>query len=219
MADQKRDATMMNQQLISLSDEEAKDGRIFDKFERRLKRYLDDTCPMAGLFLRPEQEATTELLDWLELWTREYREAGKRLFIIPGTTRQFEALELSHPEQYLSYYSSLDDWEAAFPLEPVKEPAVQEPAPPEKPAPVREAEGACAAAPAQAPEIMSSLPFEPPSFFPTVETGNVVEISGEYECLGCGVQRTWLKGDVIERCDNVECLNPDAGWKLSCDLF
>jgi hypothetical protein len=54
---------------------------------------------------------------------------------------------------------------------------------------------------------------------PDMTVGATVEISGEYVCAGCGMVRTWLKGDILEPCDNVECLNNSKGWKLSCDLF
>lgn len=209
----------MDHFLISLSNDEVKNGQVEDTFERRLKRCLNDQAKIIGLYLRVEQHASSELLDWLEKWTRELRGAGKQLVVIPADSNQFEALELSHPEQYLSYYSSVEEWEAAYSARQSEEKALEQPHPASFQEPLRAAQ--------QEP---------PPSSFPQVENvqiaeaqlleqvvpvppGAVVEISGEYACLGCGIQRTWLKGDCMEACDNIECLNPKAGWKLVCDLF
>jgi hypothetical protein len=184
----------MDHQIISLADADFKENKVVEPFERHLRKSLNDIAGTVGLFLRPEQQATSELLDWLEAWTREFRQTGKQLVVIPATADQFEALELSHPDQYLCYYSSLEQWEEAFPVEPVKKTATGvEPAP--------------------------SFSYEPSVSLLPVAVGATVEISGEYACLGCGRQRTWLKGDIMEPCDNVECLDTDKGWKISCDLF
>lgn len=210
----------MDYHLLSLSEEEAKNGRIEDTFDRRLRRSINDKIRVAGLMLRKEQQASTELLDWLEAWTREFREAGSRLIVIPATADQFEALDLSHPAQSLSYFSSFDEWEAAYPAQQQCQEKVTAPQPiaPVIPARVQEAPRTVLsvsqpeeAAPVSEPETLM--------VFPVVEVGRLVEISGEYACEGCGMQRTWLKGDCIEACDNVECLDSRAGWKLLCDLF
>jgi hypothetical protein len=210
----------MDYHLLSLSEEEAKNGRIEDMFDRRLRRSINDNIRVTGLLLRKEQQASTELLDWLEAWTREFREAGSRLIVIPATADQFEALDLSHPAQLLSYFSSFDEWEAAYPTQQQVQEKVATPQPiaPVISTGVQEAQQTAPsveqpeeAAPVSGPETFMD--------FPTVEVGRMVEISGEYACEGCGMQRTWLKGDCIEACDNVECLDAQAGWKLLCDLF
>jgi hypothetical protein len=210
----------MEYHLISLSEEEAKNGLIEDTFDRRLRRSINDNIRVAGLFLRKEQPASTELLDWLEAWTREFREAGSRLIVIPATADQFEALDLSHPAQLLSYFSSFDEWEAAYPAQQQVQETVTTSQPIAPVIPAREQE-----APQIAPSVFQpekAAPVTGPETFmdfPAVEVGRMVEISGEYACEGCGMQRTWLKGDCIEACDNVECLDSKAGWKLLCDLF
>jgi hypothetical protein len=210
----------MEYHLISLSEEEAKNGLIEDTFDRRLRRSINDNIRVAGLFLRKEQPASTELLDWLEAWTREFREAGSRLIVIPATADQFEALDLSHPAQLLSYFSSFDEWEAAYPAQEQVKETVTTSQPIAPVIPAREQE-----APQIAPSVFQTekaAPVTGPETFmdfPAVEVGRMVEISGEYACEGCGMQRTWLKGDCIEACDNVECLDSQAGWKLLCDLF
>jgi hypothetical protein len=206
----------MDHQIISLADADFKENKVVEPFERHLRKSLNDIAGTVGLFLRPEQQATSELLDWLEAWTREFRQTGKQLVVIPATADQFEALELSHPDQYLCYYSSLEQWEEAFPVEPVKKTATisgPEIAAPKAP----EAPPASASVPGVEPA--PSFSYEPSVSLLPVAVGATVEISGEYACLGCGRQRTWLKGDIMEPCDNVECLDTDKGWKISCDLF
>jgi hypothetical protein len=210
----------MEYHLISLSEEEAKNGLIEDTFDRRLRRSINDNIRVAGLFLRKEQPASTELLDWLEAWTREFREAGSRLIVIPATADQFEALDLSHPAQLLSYFSSFDEWEAAYPAQEQVKETVTTSQPIAPVIPAREQEAPQIAPSVSQPE--KAVPVTGPETFmdfPAVEVGRMVEISGEYACEGCGMQRTWLKGDCIEACDNVECLDSQAGWKLLCDLF
>jgi hypothetical protein len=243
----------MQQQLITVADDEIQEGRVVETLELRLKKWLHGQAAVVGLVLRPEQEANIELLDWLESWTAKYGENSKQLIAIAGTPDQFEALELSHPEQGLSYFSSVDEWAAFYPegseqidtpALPPAAPMVQQQAAPPEAAPAAPMPAPVAPLPQQkpvpaveppahepqqrtadrgafdtVPEMPALAPLEAPQFFPTVEVGGVVEISGEYECLGCGANRTWLKGDVIEACENVECLKPKTGWKLSCDLF
>ena len=210
----------MDYHLLSLSEEEAKNGRIEDMFDRRLRRSINDTIRVTGLLLRKEQQASTELLDWLEAWTREFREAGCRLIVIPATADQFEALDLSHPAQLLSYFSSFDEWEAAYPAQQQVQEKAATPQPIAPVIPARAQEARQTAPSFERPEEAAPV-SEPETVmnFPTVEVGRMVEISGEYACEGCGMQRTWLKGDCIEACDNVECLDTQAGWKLLCDLF
>jgi hypothetical protein len=216
----------MEYHLISLSDDEAKNDRIEDTFDRRLRRSINDKIRVAGLLLRNEQPASTELLDWLETWTMAFREAGGRLIVIPATADQFEALDLSHPAQLLSYFSSLDEWEAAYPVQQQVQEMVTTPQPIVPVIAVRAQEAPRIEQSVSRPESSVSQPeaasvLEPEILpvFPVVEVGSMVEISGEYACEGCGMQRTWLKGDCIEACENVECLNSKAGWKLLCDLF
>lgn len=209
----------MEYQLLSLSDEEARNGPLEGTFDRRLQRCLNEKIRIVGLRLREEQEASNGLLDWLEAWTREFREARCHLIVIPSSAGQFEALELSHPEQMLSYFSSLDEWGAAYPEKP------EHPVPPTAShhavplTPAQQAHEVSDPAPQPAAAAEAFEQREPPATLPALAVGMIVEISGEYACAGCGAQRTWLKGDSIEGCDNVECLEPDAGWKLICDLF
>ena len=49
--------------------------------------------------------------------------------------------------------------------------------------------------------------------------GSIVQISGEYICVGCSTSRMWLKGDVAKNCENAECVHPEAGWKMTYELF
>lgn len=209
----------MDYLLISLSDEEVKNGQIEDAFDRRLRRSINDKIRVVGIMLRKEQQASTELLDWLEVWTKEFSEAGSRLIVVPATADQFEALDLSHPVQMLSYFSYIDEWEAAYPAQQQVQEKAATPQPITPAIPVAAQETLRTVSPVSQPETAPVLAPEPLPDLPVVEVGSMVEISGEYACSGCGMQRTWLKGDCIEACDNVECLDSKAGWKLLCDLF
>jgi hypothetical protein len=209
----------MDYHIVSLSDEEAKNSQIEDLFDRRLRRSINDHIRIVGIMLRKEQPASSELLDWLEAWTREFSEAGSRLIVVPATADQFEALDLSHPTQMLSYFSSIDEWEAVYPTQQQVQENAATPLPVIPVIPVAAQQSPQAAQPVSQPETAPDLEPEPLPDLPMVEVGAIVEISGEYACNGCGMQRTWLKGDCIEACDNVECLDSKAGWKLLCDLF
>jgi len=48
---------------------------------------------------------------------------------------------------------------------------------------------------------------------------DIIQISGEYACLGCNVHRMFLKGDKVKPCENLECIEPSAGIKLIFELF
>ena len=127
--------------------------------------------------------------------------------------------DLSHPTQMLSYFSSIDEWEAVYPVQQQVQENAATPLPVIPVIPVAAQQSPQAAQPVSQPETAPDLEPEPLPDLPMVEVGAIVEISGEYACNGCGMQRTWLKGDCIEACDNVECLDSKAGWKLLCDLF
>ncbi|MBN1131338.1 MAG: hypothetical protein JXA71_20295 [Chitinispirillaceae bacterium] len=207
----------MDHLLITIADEDIKDNKVVDAFERRLRRSLNDKTRFTGVLLRAEQRASSALLNWLELWTREFEAAGQGLIVIPVTREQFEALEISHPDQRLVYYSSVEEWNTAFPVTsetaPTPAPVLAEPPP------VAVVTAPAAPEPAPPAPAVEKIFMEPLVDQPEIAIGVTVEISGEYACTGCGMLRTWLKGDVLEPCDNVECMNCGKGWKLSCDLF
>jgi hypothetical protein len=63
---------------------------------------------------------------------------------------------------------------------------------------------------------------EPPAGAPAGETmavGATVTASAEYVCTACGKARMWLKGDSARACDNLECTDAQAGWRMTFLLF
>ena len=53
----------------------------------------------------------------------------------------------------------------------------------------------------------------------TMAVGAIVTASAEYICTACGKARMWLKGDSARACDNLECADAQAGWKMTFLLF
>jgi hypothetical protein len=201
---------------------------IFSALDLKLQTALGTDVESISVTLNPEMPGGGDLLDWLEKWQATCSSQKKNLVIAPSTKEQLECLELSHPDQALCYVASSEELEKMFPphlREPVPEERNEEP-PQEKPS----AGGPPAAAPAKEPEPKQRDPFDLYPEIPSVDTvtevvpqtqhiHSTVEISGEYVCLSCGYKRMWLKGDTVTACENAECLNPEAGWQLTGDIF
>lgn len=197
--------------LVDLSDEEIEDRPVIDTFDQKLQSIISQNKNQVALQLRNDMDADTELIEWLEKWSAEFARANKEFIIAPNNPEQLECLEVSHPDQNLKYVSSIDEIQIASD-EPVYEQNItfqeeyrEEPVTPDD-------------ASVEQVAIEPEPEEEPPP--PVIQgVSSVTEISGEYECMGCQKSRTWLKGDTILECDNPECLNPEQGWKLICDLF
>lgn len=52
-----------------------------------------------------------------------------------------------------------------------------------------------------------------------VEYKTVIEITGEYRCNNCGMSRMYCKGDIVNRCENRECLSTETRYTLLYNLF
>ncbi|MBN1576549.1 MAG: hypothetical protein JW913_08355 [Chitinispirillaceae bacterium] len=52
-----------------------------------------------------------------------------------------------------------------------------------------------------------------------VPRGAVIEIAGEYRCDACGATRMFCKGDIVDQCENRECVSSSTGFSLLFDLF
>jgi hypothetical protein len=205
----------MNNYIISVTDQEIQDQPIVKAFEDKLRLGLSQTARVVAICLHPELGCNVELLSWLETWQQRFIKVKKQFYIIPGNINQLECLEVSHPDQGLKYVASLIDLEVAIESIETQQPVPEVPAPAETTAPAPKFE--------KAEETTGDKIDikEGPSPVPEIEmdVGSRVETSGEYICLGCKRSRMWLKGDVSEECDNPECQNSDAGWKLTYELF
>jgi len=52
-----------------------------------------------------------------------------------------------------------------------------------------------------------------------LQPGAIVQISGEYICLGCRTSRMWLKGDVAKECENAGMRPSGDRMEMTYELF
>jgi hypothetical protein len=201
--------------VISVTDQEIQDQPIVKAFEDKLRLGLSQPVRVVAICLHPELGCNVELLSWLETWHQRFIKVRKQFYIIPGNVNQLECLEVSHPDQGLKYVPSLNDFEVEAESIETQQPVLETPAPVQTAAPASTIEKITETA-GDKIDIK-----EEPSPVPEIEmnVSSRVETSGEYICLGCRRSRMWLKGDISEECDNPECQNAGAGWKLTYELF
>lgn len=215
----------MRTALVTISDVEIEDAPVVSVFDEKLGRMLSGSTDVVALQLVPSAPAGVELLEWLAKWTKDFTSAGKRLVIAAATHGQFECLELSHPDQNLCYLSTPEELSELLARgEPeVQQDTVVEGTVRTESDLVSASDAGGVALPVFEPQAHATAREEPepepvePG--PVFTTGTVTEIAGEYLCLGCKSTRMWLKGDEMVACDNPECLDSNAGWQLSCDVF
>jgi hypothetical protein len=111
--------------LVSFEEAEVdKTGpELRSAFDRKLELALaQGDSPAVVVHLRADMQPSLDLLEWLEQWTKRFAVAGMRCVIVPQTPDQLETLEMSHPDQNLSYAASLDEIEIMFPPPPKQAP-------------------------------------------------------------------------------------------------
>jgi hypothetical protein len=223
----------MPYEIIEITNEELENTPVLEAIDARLKAALSTPARIVPLKLRPEMDDCSMGLEWLEQWSRHFMQAGKTLVTIPATRYQHQCLEISHPDQNLRYVESVDELEKAYPelVEPVAPPAVPEST--AESGAVEQQRGIVPPPQSASPSLTPPPPvqgyagthdtggaeFETPTPYEEMMPGTISEVSGEYACKSCGNHRMWLKGDLVTACTEMECLDPERGWKLSCDLF
>jgi hypothetical protein len=214
----------MSHLVIVLTDEEIGNQPVAAVFDEKLRHALSCKDPDIIVRLRPELGCSTEVLVWLEEWTERFQKVKKQIYIVPANVNQLECLEVSHPDQDLKYAATLaelEDWLDIQNVEPLPQPEANEEeavfiikdAPQEK-GPLTEARAG--------DELdFEIIDKEEKKAVPDIRLlpGSIVQISGEYICVGCSTSRMWLKGDVAKNCENAECVHPEAGWKMTYELF
>jgi hypothetical protein len=217
---------MMNHIVISVSDEEIQNKPVITAFDEKLRRTLSDQAGIVAICLHPELGCGTEMLQWLETWQDKFLKVKKQFYIVPGNVNQMECLEVSHPDQELKYIPTLDDLETLLAsLAPEVSEAVLEVRMPPSAAPapvpkVEKVEQPAADIDAETFEVKIAKQAPDPSSPPVLmDATQLVELSGEYKCRGCGTARMWLKGDITAVCANPECTDTDAGWEMTYELF
>ena len=219
------DGEAMNHVVVSVSDEDIQNKPVITAFDEKLRRTLSDPAGIVAICLHPELGCGTEMLEWLETWQAKLLKVKKQFFIVPGNVNQMECLEVSHPDQELTYIPTVEDLETLLSsLAPeVSEAVLEVQMPSAAPAPVPQPEKAVQPADetdAVAFEVKIVKQAPDPSAPPLLmDVSQIVELSGEYKCRGCGTARMWLKGDITAECANPECTDTDAGWEMTYELF
>ncbi|MBD3393260.1 MAG: hypothetical protein GF418_14150 [Chitinivibrionales bacterium] len=224
----------MDYRVIKLSSADIEDADPCDVFDAQLASALSEGAGGVALCLRPEMGACVELLDWLSTWRRTFSEQKSDLVIVADDPTQLQYLELSHPDEHLSYVASLEDLWRRFPaFRPTRVPGDRGPQPSQEPAAGRPTAQDAPVAPAAGLNTRETLksssrgPAPDPRPAPQgpappdlkMRDADTVKIAGEYACLGCGTTRMYAKGDRASNCANPECANPSSGWKLVFELF
>jgi hypothetical protein len=212
--------------LIALTDEEIGDQAAATVFDEKLRHALSCKEPSVVIRLRPELGCGTEVLEWLEEWTDKFQKAKKNFFIVPANVNQLECLEVSHPDQELRYAATLEELEDRIAAIDHQSTLTGLAASEEETAFLVEDVPPAQKGPAKAAHAEDKLDFEVIDKEEGVlvrdmriQSGSIVQISGEYICEGCRTSRMWLKGDIAKDCENAECVHPGAGWKMTYELF
>lgn len=196
--------------------------------DKSMTQALHELPKLIILILPKHQCNQIELVDWLYNWTTQFRDAGKELIIVAPEKTHYEFLEYSHPDLCLNYVKNIDD--LSLPALNETEQVTDD--------------TTCPEVKIEEPSSELELPFEPTVTSRPEQTsidvleanenkeetspelyvyepkvGDISSISGEFECKGCKVNRMWLKGDRFLTCENAECFNSSAGWKLTYELF
>jgi hypothetical protein len=266
--------TVLKYQIISPENVDGTFEDIWSEYDSRLRSALSTVQKGVALDLPAELTIDSDALDRLEQWNEKFVSINRQFFIIAHNDNQIQCLELSHPDQNLHFFSSLDQLQEHDPsfditdtgmeetgetehddiggkeeldgspearpvVDPVSiseksEPTTDEPvehhAPPQtemkqQAAAMQETEERDREEEIREPVVEhhsqgeQEVEDEEESEPVIVHVGDISETSGEFICLGCSMARMYLKGDTIEKCENSECLHPDAGWKLAFDLF
>lgn len=194
----------MDYTIIAIEDDGLANNDVWHVFDRRCTESLSSENRNIAICLRAEMGSGLPLLDWLELWHAKFQKERKSFHIITDDPKQIESIELSSPDQNLVFFSSVNDYEAfikGMPQDLKEQESVKTK---EKPS---GKDGYLQ--PLVKEEVKEQL----------LNVGDTVAIAGEYVCLGCGVNRMWIKGKEVAACKNPECFEPFKGWKLNFDLF
>jgi hypothetical protein len=206
--------------LVNLTDDECQAGDLVEILDAKLHKALKAPEKLIALELRAETKGVGDLLEWLENVTRIFTKARKELVVVPGSPEILEYLKLSHPDQALRYVESLELLEQLAAQMPAETVAAKAPVKPIDAAPKTDAS---VVEPSHLPEREPTLvaPAAPVDNTPPAlaRPGFLADVSGEFQCLGCGATRMWLKGDLVLTCVNPECLKPEVGWRLLFDVF
>ncbi len=196
----------MGYQIIDCDETELTEENIWTVFDRKCEEALSSEDDNIGIELRPEMGSGVPLLGWIENWLSRFSEKGKTLCIISDDPQQLETMELSHPDQNLTYVSSRREYEdrvQSLPEVAPKSVGVEQ----IKPEETGNIKG----------EIPVTIDEQKQEVF--LADGASVDIAGEYICQSCGISRMWMKGKTATGCSNPECFEPSKGWKLDFDLF
>ncbi len=196
----------MGYQIISCDETELTEENIWTLFDNKCGEALSGEDDYIGIQLRPEMGSGVPLLGWIENWLASFSEKGKTLCIISDDPQQLETMELSHPDQNLTYVSSCKEFEDRVQSSPKIAPksVVVEQKKPEETVAVKD-------------DIPVTINEQKQETF--LAEGAIVDIAGEYICQSCGTTRMWMKGKTATGCLNPECFEPSKGWKLDFDLF
>jgi hypothetical protein len=80
-----------------------------------LRMALVDGVEEVAVFLRPEMGACIGLIDWLANWQKEFSQNRRRMIIVTSDTRQLQYIELSHPDQNLTFVTSIEELLRKYP--------------------------------------------------------------------------------------------------------
>lgn len=196
----------MGFQIISCDETELAEENIYTVLDRKCEEALSGEDECIGIELRSEMGGGVPLLDWIENWLSSFSEKGKVLYMISDDPQQVETMELSHPDQNLTYVTSRREFEDSVQSLPEVAP---------KSVSVEQIK------PEKTEDIKSEIPVTISEQEKTVilADGASVDIAGEYICQSCGTSRMWMKGKTATGCRNPECFEPSKGWKLDFDLF
>jgi hypothetical protein len=222
---------VVNSRIIELDEIDPDKQNVFDMCDARLEEAIDEPSKLVVLKLPQSAPSGLQLVDWLAQWQNRYIRKGKDLITVVENPHHRESLEFSHPDQNLKFCLSIDELNLPAETEsiaPDEEPVGTENSthPPAIPSAVitttpetlqQAEEPSRTDDTAAAPEEQDFHEEQRREYAPPI--GSVVTFSGEFVCRSCGATRMWLKGDAFSACENAECLDTNAGWKLTYELF
>jgi hypothetical protein len=152
-----------------------------------------------ALVFEEQTRINTKVLTWIDSWKKRLSEKELDFCIVAKNPDQQESIELSHPDQTLFCFSSIEELKKLRKAEMEGESETSIPGKAEEPEEMP-----------PAVKRGKSLLYSP---------GEMVEATGEYTCSSCGDKRMILKGDLFKKCANENCQNPMTGWELTFHLF
>jgi hypothetical protein len=210
---------------------------ILDELDRGCSELLELEEYSAALILPESLKVGIKALLWLDDLKDRFGLKKKKFCIITSDKKQLEAIELSHPDQSLSCFTSIEELckklnvDVQDDFSDIRIDGIPQGAEEEKKeiGPVMVSAGPLTEI-EKTEDILSKGPLidggestlsvsgaVPEQIIRTV--GERVETTGEYCCCSCGNHRMWMKGDTFSVCEQDFCPQRDEGWQLTFILF